>query len=309
MQRVHFIAIGGASMHKLAIALSKKNNYVVSGSAVEISEKTSKRLGQHNLLPEKPGWYPERILKSLSAVIVGKEAGLDNPELVRARELGLKIYSVPEYLFHQTRSKTRIVVAGDENKKKVTLLILYVLKSLRIDADYMISSETNDLTESAKLGYESRIAVFEGEEVLFSHQDPRPRFLIYKPQIAVITGIEWNAENNYTSEEQYIEDYISFIDSMEFQGRLIFNESDTVLQQITQKLRRDIVSFGYLAHQCEIVENEFYLTTKKTKINLKLNNKTDLFNIEAARLACKQIGITDEQFYKSISGFDFKTLN
>lgn len=304
MQRVHFIAIGGSSMHKLAIALSKKNNFVVSGSASEMDEDIKLRLTTHKLMPEKAGWYPERIQKGLAAVIIGRDAAADNPEYLRAKELGLKIYSVPDYLFHQTRSKTRIVIAGDSCRTVTSALVLFVLKSLRIDADYMISAGTNGIEDLAKLSYESRIAVFEGEEVLFSDYDPRPRFLMYKPQIAVITGIEWPGDKHYDSEEQYLNDYSKFIESMEFQGRLIYNETDSKLGQLTQKLRRDIVAFGYSAHKHVIHNDEYYLITKKGEIKVKLGGEQNMYNIEAARLTCKQIGVTDDQFYQTVVNFE-----
>lgn len=306
MQRVHFIAIGGSSMHKLAIALSRKNSFVVSGSAIEMDEDIRVRLTRHKLMPEKEGWFPERIHKGLAAVIIGRDATADNPEYLRAKELGLKIYSVPDYLFHQTRSKTRIVIAGDSNRTIISAIVLFVLKSLRIDADYMISAETNGFDELAKLSYESRIAVFEGEEVLFSDYDPRPRFLMYKPQIAVITGIEWPADTHYRSEEQYLSDYSKFIESMEFQGRLIYNETDGKLEQLTQKLRRDIVAFGYAVHKHVTRDNDYYLVTRKGEVKVNLSGIQNMYNIEAARLTCKQIGVTDDQFYQTIVNFEIK---
>lgn len=189
MQRVHFIAIGGAAMHNLAIAVSKKNNFEVTGSDDEISEPAYSRLKAHGLLPEKMGWFPDRLHKGLQAVILGMHASIDNPELVRAKELGLKIYSFPEYLFQQTRSKTRIVVGGSHGKTATTAMILFVLQQLKIEVDYMVGAQNESSDTLVKLSYESRIAVFEGDEYLTSSIDPRPKFHLYKPHIAVLTGI------------------------------------------------------------------------------------------------------------------------
>ena len=176
MQRVHFIAIGGAAMHNLAIAVSKKNNFEVTGSDDEISEPAYSRLKAHGLLPEKMDWFPDRLHKGLQAVILGMHASIDNPELVRAKELGLKIYSFPEYLFQQTRSTTRIVVGGSHGKTATTAMILFVLQQLKIEVDYMVGAQNESSDTLVKLSYESRIAVFEGDEYLTSSIDPAQNF-------------------------------------------------------------------------------------------------------------------------------------
>ena len=179
MQRVHFIAIGGAAMHNLAIAISKKNDFLVTGSDDEIFEPSYSRLKKNGLLPAEMGWFPERIHSGLSAVIVGMHATIDNPELLRAKELGLKIFSFPEYLYQQTRSKTRIVVGGSHGKTTTTAMILFVLKQLKIDADYMVGAQIEGFDNMVKLSYEARIAVFEGDEYLTSPIDRRPKFHLY----------------------------------------------------------------------------------------------------------------------------------
>ncbi|MDR0812145.1 MAG: Mur ligase domain-containing protein, partial [Paludibacter sp.] len=192
MHRVHFIAIGGAAMHNLAIALSRRNDYLVSGSDDEIFEPSLTRLRQNGLLPSKFGWFSEKITRNLSAVIVGMHAREDNPELVRAKELGLKIYSFPEYLYRQTRSKTRIVVGGSHGKTTTTAMILHVFRQLKIDVDYMVGAQIEGFDNMVKLTHEARIAVFEGDEYLTSPLDRRPKFHLYHPHIAVLTGIAWD---------------------------------------------------------------------------------------------------------------------
>lgn len=303
MQRVHFIAIGGAAMHNLAIAISKKNNFEVTGSDDEIFEPSRSRLKEHGLLPEELGWFPERIHKGLQAVILGMHATEDNPELIRAKQLGLKIYSFPEYLYQQTRSKTRIVVGGSHGKTTTTAMILFVLKQLNIDADYMVGAQIEGFDNMVKLSYESRIAVFEGDEYLTSPIDRRPKFHLYKPHIAVLTGIAWDHINVFPTFENYVEQFKKFVDLMEVQGRLIYFDGDKNLNEIAEHLRRDIVPFPYNTPKYEVNDGVTSLITKYGKIPLKVFGEHNLQNMDAARLACRQIGVTDEQFYSVISEF------
>jgi UDP-N-acetylmuramate: L-alanyl-gamma-D-glutamyl-meso-diaminopimelate ligase len=303
MQRVHFIAIGGAAMHNLAIAISKKNNFEVTGSDDEIFEPSRSRLKEHGLLPDELGWFPERIHKGLQAVILGMHATEDNPELIRAKQLGLKIYSFPEYLYQQTRSKTRIVVGGSHGKTTTTAMILFVLKQLNIDADYMVGAQIEGFDNMVKLSYESRIAVFEGDEYLTSPIDRRPKFHLYKPHIAVLTGIAWDHINVFPTFENYVEQFKKFVDLMEVQGRLIYFDGDKNLNEIAEHLRRDIVPFPYNTPKYEVNDGVTSLITKYGKIPLKVFGEHNLQNMDAARLACRQIGVTDEQFYSVISEF------
>lgn len=303
MQRVHFIAIGGAAMHNLAIAISKKTNFLVTGSDDEIFEPSYSRLKTNDLLPDKMGWFPDRIHKGLSAVILGMHATEDNPELLRAKELGVKIFSFPEYLFQQTRSKTRIVVGGSHGKTTTTAMILFVLKQLKIDADYMVGAQIEGFENMVKLSYEARIAVFEGDEYLTSPIDRRPKFHLYKPHVAVLTGIAWDHINVFPTFSVYVEQFKQFVELMEVQGRLIYFDGDENLNKITSNLRRDIVSFPYNTPKHEVRNGVTYLITKKREVSLKVFGEHNLQNIEAARLACRQIGVTDDQFYSAITNF------
>ncbi len=303
MQRVHFIAIGGAAMHNLAIAISKKNNFQVTGSDDEIFEPSRSRLKEYGLLPDELGWFPDRIHKGLSAIILGMHATEDNPELIRAKELGLNIYSFPEYLFQQTRSKTRIVVGGSHGKTTTTAMILFVLKQLKIDADYMVGAQIEGFDNMVKLSYDSRIAVFEGDEYLTSPIDRRPKFHLYKPHIAVLTGIAWDHINVFPTFENYVEQFRKFVELMEVQGRLIYFDGDDNLNEIAGHLRRDIVPFPYNTPEYEVRDGITYLITKKGEVPLKVFGEHNLQNMNAARLACHQIGVNDEQFYSVISEF------
>ncbi len=303
MQRVHFIAIGGAAMHNLAIAISKKDNYQVTGSDDEVFEPSLSRLKSSGLLPDVMGWFPEKIHKGLDAVILGMHAKEDNPELIRAKELGLKIYSFPEYLFQQTRSKTRIVIGGSHGKTTTTAMILFVLKNLNIDADYMVGAQIEGFDTMVKLSYEARIAVFEGDEYLTSPIDKRPKFHLYKPHIAVLTGIAWDHINVFPTFENYVEQFHKFVNLLEVQGRLIYFDGDENLNRIASHLRRDIVPFSYNTPEYLVRNGITFLKTKKGEVPLKIFGEHNLQNLNAARLACRQIGVTDEQFYSVIGNF------
>ncbi len=304
MQRVHFIAIGGPTMLNLAIAISKKNNFQITGSDVEINEPAYSDLKSNGLLPDKLGWFPEKITKNLNAVILGTKTKSDNPELIRAKELGLKIYSFPEFIFQQTRSKTRIVVSGSHGKTTTTAMILFVLKKLRIDVDYVIGKAFKGFENLVKLSYDPRIAVIEGDEYLTSPIDDRPKFHLYKPHIAILTGIDNDAQNVFSTDENYVEQFQKFIDLMEIQGRLIYFDGNEKLNSICKNLRRDLVAFPYNTPENKIINGVTNLITKKANILLKISGEQNLQYLNAARLACRQIGVTDDQFYSAISDFE-----
>ena len=303
MRRLHFIAIGGAAMHNLAIALSRRKNYVITGSDDEFFEPSLSRLRENGLLPEKNGWFPEKITKNLSAVILGMHATADNPELLRAKELGLPIYSFPEYLSMQTRNKTRIVIGGSHGKTTTTAMILHVLKCLNINADYMVGAQIEGFDNMVKLSYEARIAVFEGDEYLTSTLDRRPKFHLYRPHIAVLTGIAWDHVNVYPTFENYVEQFSKFVDLVEVQGRLIYFEDDKNLKKIADNARKDIVAFPYHTPDYVIKDGITFLKTKEGDVPLKVFGAHNLQNIEAARLACRQVGVSSNDFYRAISEF------
>jgi UDP-N-acetylmuramate: L-alanyl-gamma-D-glutamyl-meso-diaminopimelate ligase len=303
MKRVHFIAIGGAAMHNLAIAICKKLGYKVTGSDDEIFEPSRSRLEKNGLLPEEMGWFPEKIDERLTAVILGMHATENNPELLKAKELGLKIYSFPEYLYEQTRSKTRIVVGGSHGKTTTTAMILFVLNKLGLNPDYMVGAQIDGFEDMVKLSLEARIAVFEGDEYLTSTLDPRPKFHLYRPHIAVLTGIAWDHINVFPTFEIYEEQFRRFTELMEPQGRLIYCAEDQNLREIAATMRQDAIPFPYHTPPYKIENGITYLQTRYGNYPLKVFGEHNLQNIEAARLVCKQLGISDEKFYENIKDF------
>jgi UDP-N-acetylmuramate: L-alanyl-gamma-D-glutamyl-meso-diaminopimelate ligase len=295
-------------MLNLALAISKKNSFLVTGSDEVFDESVLPRLKSKLMLPEKEGWFPERIQKGLTAVVLGRNVKPDNPELVKAKSLGLKIYSFPDFLFQQTRSKTRIVVAGTHGKAFTAAIILYMLKKLKIDADYLVSKAVPGLDAMAKLSYEARVAVFEGDEHPASVLEQRPEFHLYKPHIVVLTGVDWHSSSAYPTFETYAEQFREFVDLMEAQGRLIYNENDETLKGISEHLRRDIVAFAYKSPVYEIHNGTVYLKTRKAEVPLAFASELNLQCVEAARMACRQVGVTDDQFYTLISEFSHEDM-
>ncbi len=303
MSHIHFIAIGGAAMHSLAIALKKNFSYKVTGSDDEIFEPSRSRLEKYGLLPEAAGWFPEKITNKIDSIVVGMHAAEDNPELIKAKELGLKIYSFPEFLYKQTRGKTRVVIGGSHGKTTTTAMILYVLKKLNINADYMVGAQIEGFENMVKLSYDAKIAIFEGDEYLTSPLDKRPKFHIYKPHIAVLTGIAWDHINVFPTFGNYVEQFRKFTDLIEHQGRLIYYAQDENLQKIAENIRKDIVLFPYDTPDYEIKDGITYLKTKKRSISLKIFGEHNLQNMQAAQIVCRQLGIVDDKFYDAISDF------
>lgn len=300
--RVHFIAIGGSAMHNLAIALHLKN-FSVSGSDDEIFDPSRSRLEKHNLLPEKWGWFPEKINESIDAVILGMHARIDNPELLRAQELGLKIYSYPEYIYEQTKDKTRIVIGGSHGKTTTTSMIMHVLKENNIDFDYMVGAQIEGFDTMVKLTHEAKIAIFEGDEYLSSPIDRRPKFHLYHPHIALLTGIAWDHINVFPTFENYVEQFKIFTDLIQENGSLIYFEEDEHIQKIIANKRNNISYLPYNTHPFQLKNNQSILQTDLGEFPLEIFGEHNLQNLMGAYYICKSIGIKDLDFYQSIQSF------
>ena len=287
--RIHFIAIGGAAMHNLAMAVATKAGYVVTGSDDEIFDPARTHLQEAGLLPEEMGWHPEKITSDIDAIILGMHAREDNPELVRARELGIKIYSFPEYLYEQTKDKIRIVVGGSHGKTSTTSMILYVLQHLGIEADYMVGAQIEGFERMVRLSDTAKYAVFEGDEYLTSPLDLRSKFLWYHPHVAILTGIAWDHINVFPTFDGYVDTFRKFVDGIEENGTFIYYKHDTNLCEIASQARKDIKQLPYEAYQGDV--------------NMKIFGKHNMENLQAAALACEQIGVKSEDFYRTIATF------
>ena len=299
---IHFIAIGGSAMHNLAIALQKKG-YRVTGSDDEIFEPSKSRLKAYGLLPEKEGWHPENLDTIPDAVILGMHARPDNPELERAQKLGLKIYSYPEYLYEQTKNKIRIVIGGSHGKTTITAIVMHVLKTSNIDFDYMIGANLDGFETMVSLKEETKIAVFEGDEYLSSPVDRRPKFHLYHPHIALLSGIAWDHINVFPTFRNYIDQFRIFTDKIEENGSLIYFEGDENLRDIARHARKDIAVSGYREHDSIVEDGVTYLKYGNERIRLQIFGNHNLQNIAGAGLICQKAGISDEQFYHAIASF------
>jgi UDP-N-acetylmuramate: L-alanyl-gamma-D-glutamyl-meso-diaminopimelate ligase len=300
--KIHFIAIGGSVMHNMALAMKNKG-YVVTGSDDEINEPSRSRLQKKGLLPEKDGWFPEKLDKSYDAVILGMHAHVDNPELLRAQELSLKIFSYPEYMYEQTKDKIRVVVGGSHGKTTITSMILHVLKHAGQDFDYLVGAQLQGFDTMVKLTKEAPIAVFEGDEYLASPIDKRPKFHLYKPHIAIISGIAWDHINVFPTYESYVEQFEKFIHLIEPKGSLMYCEADNELKSLVESTEAPIGKTAYGVPDHTIENGITYLVTGNKKIPLKIFGDHNLMNLEGARLVCQKLGISNELFYEAIQSF------
>lgn len=300
---VHFISIGGSAMHNLALALKEKN-YQISGSDDEIVEPSKSRLANAGLLPTAMGWYPEKIHAGLDAVILGMHARADNPELLKAKELGLPIYSYPEYLYEQSKNKTRLVVGGSHGKTSITAMILHVLQHANMNIDYMVGAQLTGFTTMVKLSEDAKVMVLEGDEYLSSPIDRRPKFHLYKGNIAILSGIAWDHINVFPTYENYLEQFSIFIDTLEPNATLIYCSKDVELKKLVETHpRKDITKIAYTSHQHMQKEGVTYLTVNNTEIPLLIFGEHNMQNLQAAYEACKSIGLSEEEFYAAIQSF------
>jgi UDP-N-acetylmuramate: L-alanyl-gamma-D-glutamyl-meso-diaminopimelate ligase len=302
--KVHFIAIGGSAMHNLALAMHKRG-YSVSGSDDEIAEPSLGRLKNAGILPKAIGWFPDKITEDVDAVILGMHAREDNPELIEARKKGLQIFSYPEYIYEQTKNKTRVVIGGSHGKTTITAMILHVLHFHQIDCDYMVGAQLKGFDTMVKLSAESKIAVIEGDEYLSSPIDRRPKFHLYHPNIALLSGIAWDHINVFPTFENYVQQFQIFIDLITPNGVFIYCDEDQEVNQLSIKARPDIVKFPYHVppHVNEngitsLINDEGHL------LPIKVFGKHNLMNLNGARLVCNQLGVSNHQFYEAIQSFE-----
>ena len=302
MTKVHFIAIGGAVMHNLAIALFKKG-YSVTGSDDEIFEPSKSRLQKYGLLPPVEGWDAARITADIDTVILGMHARADNQELERARELGLTIKSFPEYLYEQTAGKKRIVVAGSHGKTTTTAMIMHVLRHAGVAFDYMVGSSIEGFETMTGLSEDSEIAVFEGDEYLTSPVDRRPKFHLYRPDIAVITGIAWDHMNVFPTFDNYILQFRIFADTITENGTLIYFRDDNEVEGIAAGARADIKRIPYSTHAYFRNKTGLYAASVSRTVPINFFGEHNMQNMSAAREACLAAGIAEDIFYDAIASF------
>ncbi|HAF29279.1 MAG TPA: peptidoglycan synthetase [Bacteroidales bacterium] len=300
--KVHFIAIGGSAMHNLAISLCKKG-YQVTGSDDEIFEPSRTRLEKYGILPDYSGWNPDKITPDLDAIILGMHARSDNPELIKAKGLKLKIFSYPEYLYEQTKNKTRVVIGGSHGKTTITSMIMHVLQFNNKSFDYMVGAQIEGFETMVSLSEDAPIAVFEGDEYLSSPIDLRPKFHLYKPHIALISGIAWDHMNVFPTFDNYKEQFSIFIEQIEKEGCLFYCKHDEILKEVVKNSTNHIEKTEYGTHAYMIKSNQTFLLDMGKKIPLQIFGEHNLQNISGAKFVCNELGITDDEFYTAISEF------
>lgn len=302
MKKIHFIAIGGSAMHNLAIALHKKG-YEVSGSDDEIFEPSKGRLNKYGLLPKNEGWDTNNIHKNLDAIILGMHARIDNPELLKAQELGLKVYSYPEYVYEQTKDKTRIVIGGSHGKTSITAMLLHVFSKLNIKTDYLVGAQLEGFETMVSLEHDNKYAVIEGDEYLSSPIDRRPKFHLYQPNIALVSGIAWDHINVFKTFDFYKEQFKIFIEKISKNGFLTYCAEDKVLEEVVNNSQLPPHVSSYKIPDFEIENGVTYILHGGKKYALNVFGKHNLMNIEGARNICEHIGISSDEFYTAISSF------
>ena len=299
---IHFIAIGGSAMHNLAIALHQKGDQV-SGSDDTIHDPSKSRLEKYGLLPKEFGWFPEKISADLEVIILGMHAKKDNPELLRAQELGLKIYSYPEFLFEQSKDKTRVVIGGSHGKTTITSMILHVLNYHEKEVDYMVGAQLDGFETMVHLTNENDFIVLEGDEYLSSPIDMRPKFHLYKPNIALLSGIAWDHINVFPTFDNYIEQFKIFTDSMVHGGSMVYNIEDAHVKDVVESSENHIKKYPYKTPEHFIENGITYLETAEGDLPLEIFGKHNLENLAGAKWICQHMGVDEDDFYEAIAGF------
>ena len=299
---IHFIAIGGSAMHNLAIALHNKG-YQVTGSDDTIHDPSKSRLEKKGLLPKEFGWFPEKITEQLDVIILGMHAKKDNPELLQAQEMGLKIYSYPEFLYEQSKDKTRVVIGGSHGKTTITSMILHVLDYNDMEVDYMVGAQLEGFETMVHLTKENEFMVLEGDEYLSSPIDRRPKFHLYKPNIALLSGIAWDHINVFPTFEGYVNQFRIFTDSLTDGGIMVYNEEDTILKEVVESSTHSIKKYEYSTPVYQIDDGVTYIDTPDGLMPLEIFGDHNLQNLAGAKWVCQHMGIDEEDFYEAIASF------
>jgi UDP-N-acetylmuramate: L-alanyl-gamma-D-glutamyl-meso-diaminopimelate ligase len=300
--RIHFIAIGGSAMHNLALALHQKGD-AITGSDDEIFEPSKSRLLKAGLLPDSFGWFPKKITADIDAVILGMHAKADNPELLKAQGLGLKIYSYPEYLYEHSKNKTRVVIGGSHGKTTITAMILHVLNYHNIPADYMVGAQLEGFDTMVHLTDENDFIVLEGDEYLSSPIDRRPKFHLYKPNIALLSGIAWDHINVFPTYENYVEQFKIFVDSIVKGGSINYNEEDPEVVKVVETSENTIRKIGYQTPEYSIENGVTLLETPEGPMPIEIFGKHNLNNLAGAKWICQHLGVDEDDFYEAIATF------
>lgn len=301
-RNLHFIAIGGSAMHNLALALHQKGDYV-TGSDDAVFEPSKTRLAKKGLLPDEMGWFPEKITSDIDAIILGMHAKADNPELLKAQELGLKIYSYPEFLYEQSKNKTRVVIGGSHGKTTITSMILHVMHYHNIAVDYMVGAQLEGFDTMVHLTKENDFIVLEGDEYLSSPIDRRPKFHLYQPNIALISGIAWDHINVFPTYDFYVEQFEIFIQKITNGGILVYNEDDSEVKRVAEAATNPIRKIAYKTPEYAVENGTTLLSTPEGPMPIEVFGAHNLNNLAGAKWICQNMGVDEADFYEAIATF------
>ena len=299
---IHFIAIGGSAMHNLAIALHNKG-YLVTGSDDAIFEPSKSRLDKRGILPDELGWFPEKISSVLDAVILGMHAKANNPELLKAQELGIQIFSYPEYLYEQSKNKTRVVIGGSHGKTTITAMILHVMHYHEIEVDYMVGAQLEGFDTMVHLTETNDFMLLEGDEYLSSPIDRRPKFHLYQPNIALLSGIAWDHINVFPTFENYVEQFEIFVSMITKGGILVYNEEDSEVRKVAENASNPIRKLPYVTPKYKVVTGKTLLETSEGDMPIEVFGAHNLNNLAGAKWVCQNMGVDEDRFYEAIASF------
>lgn len=302
--KLHFIAIGGSIMHGLAIALQRAG-HTVSGSDDQIYNPAKNRLSQAGILPEKEGWDPDRITVDLDAIILGMHAFEDNPELRRAKELGLSIYSFPEFIYEQSRNKQRVVIAGSYGKTTVTAMVMHVLKGVGKDFDYLVGAAVPGFDNAVRISETAPVIIIEGDEYLASRLDRRPKFLLYKPHMVALTGISWDHINVFPTEAEYIAQFEYLIQAMSKAADIAYNSSDKLLNKLVKAHTNEESQYlhPYTTPTYRIRDGVYHVKIGGVSSPVALIGKHNMANMQTAWEVCRLLSVEPEAFMEQMRTF------
>lgn len=305
--RIHFIAIGGSAMHDLAIALHRQGHHV-TGSDDAFFDPSRSRLQAHGLLPDQPGWGPERITEGIERVILGMHAKKDNPELIRAQEVGIPVVSFPEFVAEASQEKERTVIAGSHGKTSITAMVLHVLRRYGMEPDRLVGAQLEGYDGAVRLTDDAERIVIEGDEYLSSPIDPKPKFLWYSPHLALISGIAWDHINVFPTFEEYLNAFRRFIGSIRKGGTLVYCAEDEQLEDLVKKAASHLHCLPYRTHPYRDDEQRSLLLTPEKEVPVRIFGPHNMQNLSGAVTICERLGIDNESFYSAIRDFEGASL-
>lgn len=288
-------------MHQLALALQRKG-HIITGSDDEIADPARTNLANAGLLPEKDGWFPDKISKNLDAIVLGMHARRDNPELVRAEELGVPVYSFPQYVYELSKEKTRVVIAGSHGKTTITSMIMHVLRATGRSFDYLVGARVAGFDSSVQLS-DAPIIIMEGDEYPASAVEKRPKIFFYHPHISVLSGIAWDHINVFPTFENYVSQFETYLRDMQPDARLFFNGEDSEVKMVVEKAGGHLHSSEYCTPKFHHEGGTAVLDTAQGPVKVAVFGWHNLLNLEAARNVCNELGVTDADFYKHVADF------